>query len=107
MTQYVKDYWSRNVKLAELFRGALYVEFGRPLDRRFGFARHLYDSFQAVAGGLAIPMKRGTVPSGRRTPVAFLDLKSRELVRINHMRRYSRQRASSDSLTRRWDASSC
>jgi hypothetical protein len=82
MLQYVEDYRSGNVSLADLFRGALYVWLGRPLGRRFDLARRLYDSFQAITGGLAMPIKRGTAPTGQTTPVVSLDLKPGELVRI-------------------------
>jgi hypothetical protein len=82
MAQYVEDYWSGNVSLADLLRGVLYVWFGRPFGRRFGFARRLYDALQPVTGGLAMPMRRGTVPTGQTTPALSLDLKPGELVRI-------------------------
>lgn len=82
MAQYVADYRSGNVSLADLFRGTLYVGFGRPFGRRFHFARRLYDAFQALTGGVAMPMRRGVVPKGQATPVASLNLKPGELVRI-------------------------
>jgi hypothetical protein len=82
MGQYVEDYWSGNVSLADLFRGALYVGFGRPLGRRFGIGRRLYDAFQTVTGGLPMPIRRGVVPTGQTTPTVSLDLKPGELVRI-------------------------
>jgi len=82
MAQYIEDYRSGNVSLADLLRGALYVWFGRPLGRRFDFARRLYDAFQAVTGGFALPIRNGTVPTGQMTPVVSLDLKPGELVRI-------------------------
>jgi hypothetical protein len=82
VAQYVEDYWSGNVSLTDLFRGALYVGFGRPLGRRFGLARRLYDAFQAGTGGLPMPMRRGTAPAGQPTPTECLNLKPGELVRI-------------------------
>jgi hypothetical protein len=80
--QYIEDYRSGNVSLADLFRGALYVWFGRPLGLRFDVARRLYDAFQAVTGGFPMPMRNGIVPAGQTTPVVSLDLKPGELVRI-------------------------
>jgi hypothetical protein len=82
VAQYVEDYRSGNVALADLLRGALYVGFGRPLGRRFSLARRLYDAFQAVTGGLAMPIRRGTIPTGQTTPSVSLDLRPGELVRI-------------------------
>jgi hypothetical protein len=52
------------------------------LGRRFDFARRFYDAFQAATGGLAMPMRRGTVPTGEKAPFVALDLKPGELVRI-------------------------
>jgi hypothetical protein len=82
IAQYVEDYRSGNVSLADLFRGGLYVWFGRPFGRRFDFARRLYDAFQVVTGGFAMPMRQGIVPTGQTTPVVSLNLKPGELVRI-------------------------
>jgi hypothetical protein len=82
MAQYVEDYRSGNVSLADLLRGALYVGFGRPLGRRFRLARRFYDVFQAVSGGLAMPMRRGVLPKGQATPISSLNLRPGELVRI-------------------------
>jgi hypothetical protein len=82
IVQYAEDYQSANVSLTDLFRGALYVWFGRPLGRRFDFARRLYNAFQTVTGGFAMPMRNGIVPTGQTAPVVSLDLKPGELVRI-------------------------
>jgi hypothetical protein len=82
MAQYVQDYRSGNASLADLFRGALYVGVGRPFGRRFDLARRIYDAFQTLTGGLTLPLRRGTVPAGQPTPVATLDLKPGEIVRI-------------------------
>jgi hypothetical protein len=85
MAQYVEDYRSGNVSLAELFRGALYVWVGRPLGRRgrrFRVVRRLYDAFQALTGGFPLPIEYGAVPAGQPTPVVSLDLKPGELVRV-------------------------
>jgi len=82
LAQYVEDYRSGNVSLTDLLRGALYVWFGRPFGRRFGFARRLYDAVQAATGGLPMPWRRGIVPPGQPAPTAILDLQPGELVRV-------------------------
>jgi len=85
--QYVEDYLSRNVSLAKLLSGLVYVSYWHlTLAKRWGRSgrpsRWLYDRFQARIGGVPFPRRRGTLPPGRPTPVSDLNLQPGEWVRI-------------------------
>ena len=84
--QYVEDYTSGNATLGEIARGflwSLYYNATLARSRTLGGpARYLYDRFQALWGGLPYPRHHGEIPAGQETPIASLDLKPGELVRI-------------------------
>jgi hypothetical protein len=84
--QYVEDYTSGNASLGKLARGFIYlgyyygtlaksVKYGGP-------ARWLYDRFQALWGGLPYPRHRGTIPAGQTAPIASLNLKPGDFVKV-------------------------
>jgi hypothetical protein len=84
--QYIEDYTSGNVSLRRLISGLLYQTYnhgtqawrnkvGRP-------GRWAYDVLQHAIGGVPFPIKGGTLPPGKPTPVAELNLQRGELVRI-------------------------
>ena len=84
--QYVEDYTSGNVSLGRLSRGFLYqlynhgtqawrYKVGRP-------SRWLYDMVQRTIGGVPFPNKVGRLPPATPAPIADLNLRPGELVRI-------------------------
>lgn len=84
--QYIEDYTSGNVTLAQIFYGFTYLSFyhlalakrnrlGRP-------TRWLYDQFQALVGGVPYPRRRGYIPEGQPTPAVDLNLQPGDLVRV-------------------------
>jgi hypothetical protein len=83
--QYLEDYQSGNVGLWQIISGASYflyyalsragIGLGRPM-------RWFYDKFYPLWGGAPFPRKTGTIPEGKPTPVAVLNLQPGELVRI-------------------------
>jgi len=81
-TQYVKDYVSGNVTLGEMARGAIYVLFGRRFGRRIPLLRRAYNAFEKLTGGAPTPVANGKIPLGQPQPVANLDLKPGDLVRV-------------------------
>ena len=80
--QYVKDYVSGNVTLGEMARGAIYVLFGRRFGRRIPLLRRAYNAFEKLTGGAPTPVANGKIPLGQPQPVANLDLKPGDLVRV-------------------------
>jgi hypothetical protein len=80
--QYVKDYTSGNVTLAELTRGGIYVLFGRHFGTRLPVIRRIYNAFQRLTSGMPSPVRLGTMPLGEPQPVAYLDLQPGEFVRV-------------------------
>ncbi len=82
--QYVEDYTSGNTTLGRLLGGFAYVgyyrfarkrQLGRPL-------RMIYDTFQALWGGVPFPRKAGAIPVGQPTPTCTLNLQPGEFVRV-------------------------
>jgi hypothetical protein len=84
--QYLEDYTSGNALLWQIVRGSIYVcyYYGTlAFSRKYGGpARWVYDRFQSLWGGLPFPRHRGKLPGGRPSPVATLNLKPGELVRV-------------------------
>jgi hypothetical protein len=80
--QYLADFLSGNVTLADLLHGALYVPLGRKGANRLPFLRHFHDRLQSLVGGPASPVGRGTIPLGHPAPTAALDLEAGNLVRV-------------------------
>lgn len=77
--QYWRDYWSGNVRAAEMVRGFVFFLFSLAL--RVGGYRlliGLYNRVQRIRGGDAYP-RQGTL---KKTPALALNLKPGELVRI-------------------------
>lgn len=84
--QYIEDYSSGNVSIRTLLRGLLYASVYSVYHMRGG-SRLLhvpfwYDRFQALAGGVRFPRRRGTIPRGQRTPSVSLGLQAGDLVRV-------------------------
>ncbi len=85
LRQYGRDYFSGNVTLGRILSGLSYWLFyglseagigvGRPM-------RWLYDVISPRLGGTQFPRKKGVLPEGLPTPVAHLNLRPGELVRI-------------------------
>ena len=85
LRQYLEDYFSGNVNLADLARGTMYsayynlsqvgVGLGRPM-------RWFYERICWLWGRSRFPRAAGDIPNGQRTPVAELDLQPGELVRV-------------------------
>ena len=85
ISQYLEDYTSRNVDLFTIAAGFVYATYNRIINLGIGIGpimRWVYDSFQAVRGGVPYPRRWGTIPEGQPTPFATLDLKPGELVRV-------------------------
>lgn len=84
--QYLEDYTSGNATVWQITRGSIYffyyygtLAFSERLGRP---SRWLYDRIQAVWGGIAFPRRRGELPDDQPAPVASLNLKPGELVRV-------------------------
>jgi hypothetical protein len=83
--QYVEDYTSGNAGLWQMFRGFVYAGYVKLVNAGIGigpFLKWLYDRVQSLWGGVPYPRRRGTIPLGKRTPTARLDLQPGELVRV-------------------------
>jgi hypothetical protein len=85
ITQYVEDYMSGNVRLANILRGFLFsayfhlsnagIGLGRPL-------RWLYDKVRVRLDGTLFPRRKGTILESESTPTVTLNLQPGELVRV-------------------------
>jgi hypothetical protein len=90
LRQYLEDFASRNVRLLELAKGAVYASVYQVIKRanrsRFRLSPalvQLYDFWQSLLGGVPYPRRRGTIPAGQKTPhPPPLNLKPGELVRV-------------------------
>jgi len=95
--QYVEDYRSRNVDLATMFHGALYLvghfamRAGRFVGKRIGLGETLakpvmacYDGLQQVLpNGVPFPRRTGLIPNGQPTPqIGIGDLRPGSRVRV-------------------------
>jgi hypothetical protein len=84
--QYAEDITSGNVSFAKMFRGFLYFAFARATRARHPRlgrpARWFYDRVQSLWGGVPFPRRCGELASGKDAPVADLQLKPGDIVRI-------------------------
>jgi hypothetical protein len=84
--QYWEDYTSGNATLGQMLRGFVYVGYyygSLAFKRKLGGpSRWLYDRVQALWGGLPFPRYRGMLPADGPTPLAKLNLKAGDLVRV-------------------------
>jgi hypothetical protein len=83
--QYVEDYTSGNVRLSQLAAGFMYFVWRTVAEAGLGISsimRSTYHRFQRAIGGCAYPLRPFGVPKGTATPIAQLDLKRGELVRV-------------------------
>ena len=83
--QYVEDVLSGNVSLWQLFCGFVYFAYYNLSIAGIGLGRAMrwsYDHFYPLWGGAPFPRRHGSIPHGRSTPTAELDLQPGELVRI-------------------------
>ena len=79
--QYVEDYRSRNVSLASLAQGALFVALGRR-GNTFPIIRRAHDYLQKLIGGPPSPAARDLIAPGSPLPAANLALQPGDLVRV-------------------------
>lgn len=80
--QYVEDYASGNVSLRRILHGAVYVFLGRRFGRKLPVLRRIHDVVQSALGGPPTPVRNGTLPKGSKWPMAPLNLKAGDLVRV-------------------------
>ena len=83
--QYVEDYVSGNVGLAQLLRGMVYISYVKVLNLGVGVGRPMrwfYEAFQKLRGGRPYPRHHGFIPLGDSTPTAHLNLREGEMVRV-------------------------
>jgi hypothetical protein len=83
--QYVEDYTSGNIGLGRLLRGFIYMGYRVFINLGIGLGaplRWLYDVCQKLWGGVPYPRKPGTIPKGKPTPAADLQLQAGDLVRV-------------------------
>jgi len=83
--QYLEDYTSGNVTLAQLATGLTYSSWRTVAEAGIGigsFMRWSYDRFQRAIGGSPYPLRPYGVPKGCPAPKATLDLQPGERVRV-------------------------
>jgi hypothetical protein len=83
--QYLEDYTSGNVDLGKLTRGLIFMSYVRLINLGIGLGaslRWLYDQFQGLRKGIPYPLRAGQLPLGGPTPIARLDLRDGEWVRV-------------------------
>jgi hypothetical protein len=83
--QYVEDYASGNVRISQMAAGLLFSVWRTIAEAGLGvgFAmRWLYDTFQRAVGGALYPLRLPGAAKGVPTPVARLDLRPGEVVRV-------------------------
>lgn len=83
--QYVEDYTSGNVGLAELARGLTHRAYQNLVNLGIGLGaplRWFYDFLQGLWGGTPYPHRNGRIPVGETTPTTKLDLRPGEIVRV-------------------------
>lgn len=93
ISQYIEDYRSGNVPFSRLIAAFIYATYYRISNARrldyvgLGrFLRWLYNTFNPVWGGTLYPRLKGTIPLGKPTPNATLNLQPGELVRVKSHR---------------------
>jgi hypothetical protein len=85
VSQYVEDYRSGNASLRELLNGAVFAAYYAISQAGIGAGpamRWFYDKAHPLWGGTPFPRQPGTIPLGQGTPIANLQLRPGELVRI-------------------------
>lgn len=85
MRQYIEDYRSGNVGLAQIASSVLFFFYNHAASAGLGIGSALrlaYDAFQRLRGGTVYPMRMGKIGKGQRTPTAKLDLQPGEMVRM-------------------------
>ena len=83
--QYVEDYSSGNVSLWRMFKGLVYSTYYNLSQAGIGLGRPMrwfYDNFHWAWRGPQYPRHNGSIPRGKPTPKAALNLKPGEIVRI-------------------------
>jgi hypothetical protein len=83
--QYVEDYSSGNVSLWRLFKGLVYSAYYNLSQAGIGLGRPMrwfYDNFHWAWRGPQYPRHHGSIPRGKPTPKAALNLKPGEIVRV-------------------------
>jgi hypothetical protein len=83
--QYLEDLESGNIGVDRMARGFLYMGFNSLVTAGIGLGRPLrfiYDAWQRLWGGVPYPRKKGTIPSGERTPHVELNLQPGDKVRV-------------------------
>lgn len=87
--QYIEDYRSGNVTLWEMFQTGCYFllkSIGNPKTEGDGGTYvKIYDRFQRLWGGVPYPRRQGWLKKGDPHPIATLDLKPGELVRVKSL----------------------
>lgn len=87
LRQYVEDYTSGNVGLAQWLRGVLYINYQNVINLGIGVGapmRWLYDTVQKLWGGLPYPRRPGIIPLDQKTPTGQLGLREGEWVRVKN-----------------------
>lgn len=85
MRQYLEDYTSGNVSLAQLVTGLLYTAWRTVAEAGIGIGtpmRWVYDAFQRAIGGSPYPLRPAGVPKDKATPRATIDVQEGERVRV-------------------------
>lgn len=85
LRQYVEDWTSGNVRLAQMATALLFFLYHRLAESGLGLGsamRWAYDMFQKTRGGTPYPLRDGRIPRGMRTPSVKLDLQAGELVKV-------------------------
>ncbi len=88
MRQYLEDYLSGNEGLWRIICGAtnaLCLNLARTGMGIGPAVRWFYDRFHFIWGGCPFPRRLGSIPRGQRTPVASLNLRPGELVRVRSL----------------------
>jgi hypothetical protein len=83
--QYLEDFSSGNVGLADLVRGFTFVTYRSLINLGIGLGtplRWLYDTVQRIRQGVPYPLKTGKIPRGAPTPTAVLNVQPGECVRV-------------------------
>lgn len=84
--QFIKDYRSRNVGIAEFIMTIPYFVYnfmtGAESRTSGEFFRRLYDRFQALWGGVPYPRRWGTLADASNAPLTTLNLQPGEFVRV-------------------------
>jgi hypothetical protein len=85
LRQYAEDVTSGNVRPSQIAVAFLFFVYHNVAQSGIGLGsamRWAYDTFQKVRGGPPYPWRGGRIAKGARTPVAKLDLKAGELVKV-------------------------